>query len=295
MIEALKVFVCVLELESFSRAAEQLYVTQPTVSQQIRNLENDMGTKLLDRTSKYVKATEAGQIVYNKAKQILQTYEEAKDDIGRLHNVVSGALRIGASYSIGESILPKILSEYAIQFPLVDIKATIANTGDILQGVRKHDFEIGLVSEEIQFSDLKTEKLMDDEMVIILPSNHPLAVHEMLAQDHLQDHIWIFREKGSGTRAFTDGLIHDNRIQVKRSYEFSSSQAVKEAVSSGLGIALVSYWIVRKEIVLGDILVRRLKDRKLTRSFYIIHRKELTTTMAVGKLLEQLISFKLSF
>jgi DNA-binding transcriptional LysR family regulator len=93
MIEALKVFVCVLELESFSRAAEQLYVTQPTVSQQIRNLENDMGTKLLDRTSKYVKATEAGQIVYNKAKQILQTYEEAKIDIGRLHNVVSGALR----------------------------------------------------------------------------------------------------------------------------------------------------------------------------------------------------------
>jgi DNA-binding transcriptional LysR family regulator len=154
MIEALKVFVCVLELESFSRAAEQLYVTQPTVSQQIRNLENDMGTKLLDRTSKYVKATEAGQIVYNKAKQILQTYEEVKVDIGRLHNVVSGALRIGASYSIGESILPKILAEYAIQFPLVDIKATIANTGDILQGVRKHDFEIGLVSEEVQFSDL---------------------------------------------------------------------------------------------------------------------------------------------
>jgi DNA-binding transcriptional LysR family regulator len=134
---------------------------------------------------------------------------------------------------------------------------------------------------------------MDDEMVIILPANHPLAVHETLAQDHLQDHIWIFREKGSGTRAFTDGLIHDYRIQVKRSYEFSSSQAVKEAVSSGLGIAVVSYWLVRKEKDLGDILIRRLKDRKLTRSFYIVHRKGLTTTMAVGKLLEQLIMFKL--
>jgi DNA-binding transcriptional LysR family regulator len=128
-----------------------------------------------------------------------------------------------------------------MQFPLVDIKATIANTGDILQGVRKHNFEIGLVSEEVHFSDLKTEKLMDDELVIILPSSHPLAVHEMLEQNHLQDHVWIFREKGSGTRAFTDGMIHDYGIQVKRSYEFSSSQAVKEAVSSGLGIAVVSY------------------------------------------------------
>jgi DNA-binding transcriptional LysR family regulator len=89
-------------------------------------------------------------------------------------------------------------------------------------------------------------------------------------------------------------MIHDYGIQVKRSYEFSSSQAVKEAVSSGLGIAVVSYWIVRRETDLGGgILVRRLKDRKLSRSFYIVHRKELTTTMALGKLLEQLIMFKL--
>jgi LysR family transcriptional regulator, transcriptional activator of the cysJI operon len=118
-------------------------------------------------------------------------------------------------------------------------------------------------------------------------------MHEMLAQEHLQDHIWILREKG--TRAFTDGLIHDYRIQVKRSYEFSSSQAVKEAVSSGLGIAVVSYWLVRKETALRDILVRRLKGRKLTRSFYVVHSKGLTTTMALSKLLEQLILFKLKF
>jgi LysR family transcriptional regulator, transcriptional activator of the cysJI operon len=293
MIEALRVFVCVVETENFSRAAEQLYLTQPTVSQQIRNLENDIGVKLLDRTPKFVRITEAGQILYNKAKLILKFYEDAKAEINHLHNIVSGALHVGASFSIGESILPRMLANFALQYPLVKIKATIANTGEIIQGVRNFAFDVGLVSEHVHFSDLCIQKLMEDEMVVIIPPNHPLSKIPIVRPQDLQDNIWIFRENGSGTRAFADGIIHDFNLKVKQSYEFNSSQAVKEAVSAGLGIAIVSYWIVRKEDSYGDLLVRRLENQKLSRSFYMLYRKEQTATMAQTMFLKQLVQLSI--
>ncbi|WP_163536279.1 LysR family transcriptional regulator [Gracilibacillus sp. YIM 98692] len=281
MIEPLKVFVVVVELESFSKAAEQLYLTQPSVSQQVRNLEKDMGVQLLDRTPKYVKITEAGQIVYKRAKNMIALYEEAKEEIRKLNNEIGGILRIGAGLSIGESILPRMLSSYTKDYPLVDIKTTIENNDSIIKKLRAGDIDIGLISEDVRSSDLITNKLMDDELVIITPTNHPFSKHEFIQNNQLVDQTWILRERGSGTRAYVDQLFAELGLTLKRSFIFNSSQALKEAVSTDLGISIVSKFIIKKDIESGYLNMTRLQNRKLSRSFYIVSLKKQKKTQAL--------------
>jgi DNA-binding transcriptional LysR family regulator len=274
MIEQLRVFVYVAETESFSRAAELLFLTQPTVSQQIRSLEAELGVKLFERTPKYVRITEHGQILFKKAKLILQTFDKAIEELDQLNKVVAGTLKIGASYSIGETFLPRVMSYYAQQYPLVDLRMTVANTSEIINGVRNHLYDVVLISENIEFADLDIHQFMRDELVVIMPVQHPLRDKQNLQTDDLQNQIWVMREKGSGTRAFNDAILHELQIKPLRTYEFSSSQSVKEAVLTGLGVSIVSSWIAKKEESYGELLLRRIADKPMYRNFYVMQRKD---------------------
>ncbi|MBP1989473.1 LysR family transcriptional regulator [Paenibacillus eucommiae] len=291
IVETLRVFVTVAEQKNFSRAAELLNLSQPGVSLQIRNLENEFGAKLMHRSPKLVKLTVAGEILYKRAKVILSLYEEAKEDIHLLRDVVTGSIRIGASFTIGEYILPRLLAEFVHHYPEVDIQVHIGNTEEIAQAVRSNSLDLGLVEGEVSHPDLTVTPYMKDEMTLIVSPEHPLShVSAGKAQAAmLQDQVWILRESGSGTRAFSEQYIQDAGLVMKRSYVFNSSQGVKEAVAAGLGIAILSRLVVRKELEAGEICEIPI-DGKIGRDFSIIQNKDHSAAMAVSVFVERLLA-----
>ena len=167
-------------------------------------------------------------------------YEDAKQEINELHNVVTGTLRIGASFTIGEYLLPKILANYANENPHVEVHTFISNTEDVLQSLRSNQIDIGLVEGQVVYADVDVETFMQDEMKLVVPPNHPLLRTNEINESSLQDQVWVLRESGSGTRAYSDRFIHQHHLKMKRFFTFSSIQSVKEAVSAGLGIAILS-------------------------------------------------------
>ena len=293
MSDPLKIFIAVVEQKNFSRAAEELFLSQPSVSLQIRNLENELGTKLINRSPKNLELTQSGEIFYAYAKKILLLYDKAKEEIDQLSNVVTGGLKIGASNTIGEYILPFVLTEFAAQFPKVGIETSISNTEEISQAVRANHLDLALVEGEVNHSDLIIRPLMEDEIILVAPNQHALARMPIVTADQLQDQVWILRESGSGTRAFSDKLIKDRGIHVKKSYILGSGQAVKQAVIAGLGIALVSGWIVRKELNARELTAIRIKGKRLTRSFSLITSKNREQSKAVEVFTEQLFTHEL--
>ena len=293
IIDPLKIFVAVVEHKNFSRAAEELYLSQSSVSLQIKNLENELGTKLINRSSNHLELTQSGEIFYGYAKNILLLYDKAKEKIDQLSNVVTGGLKVGASYTIGEYILPFVVAEFAAQYPKVKIETSIANTEEIIHAFRANHLDIALVEGEVNHSDFVIHHLMEDEIILVVPNRHVLARLQIVTADNLQDQVWILRESGSGTRAFSDKLIKDRGIQVQKSYIFGSGQAVKQAVIAGLGIALVSSWIVRQELKTRELTAVRIKGKRLTRSFSLIKSKNNELSKAMEAFTEQLFTHEL--
>lgn len=288
--DPLRIFVTVVEHKNFSGAVEELYLSNPNVSIQIQSLEEELGTKLVNYSLKHLELTQAGEIYYGYAKQILLLQDKAKQEIKQLSNVVTGTLKVGASYTIGEYIMPFIVAEFAAQHPKVEIETSIANTEEIIQAVRANHLDIALVEGEVNYSDIEIRPIMEDEIILVVPNQHPLARLPIVTAEHLQDQVWILRESGSGTRSFSDKLIKEWGINVRKSYVFGSGQAVKQAVTAGLGIALVSRWIVRKELTAKELKSIRIKGKRLTRSFSLIGPKKQETSEAMEVFTEQLFA-----
>lgn len=292
IVETLRVFVTVAEQSNFSRAAEMLNLSQPGVSLHIRNLENEFGTKLMHRSPKQVKLTEAGELLYKRAKEILSSYEAAKQDIHRLHDTVTGSLLIGASFTIGEYILPRMIAEFAEQYPQVEISLTIGNSEEIIQAIQENKLDIGLVEGNVALSDLSVTTFMKDELIIVAAAGHPLSLINSMETEFLHDQVWVQRESGSGTRAFSDQFIQQAALKVKRSYIFNSSQGVKEAVAAGLGLAILSRFVVQRELESKDLVEIPLNGIRIERNFSLIRTADSITTMAMDVFAERVHAVK---
>lgn len=290
IVETLHVFITVSELKNFSRAAEVLNLSQPGVSLHIRNLENELGAKLLHRSPKLVKLTEAGEILYKRAKVILALYDEAKQDIFRLHHTVSGSLQVGASFTIGEYILPRLIAEFVDLYPQVDMGVTIGNTEEIVQAVRLNTLDLGLVEGNVSATDLIVTPYMKDEMILVAAADHPLSSLRLVETNLLQNQIWVLRENGSGTREYCEQFIQQSAIHIQRSYVFNSSQGVKEAVAAGLGIAMLSRLVVRKELETGEISEIIIKGSRLDRDFSLIRKQDHAATMSADVFMQKLLA-----
>ncbi|WP_078427122.1 LysR family transcriptional regulator [Alkalihalobacterium alkalinitrilicum] len=272
-IDGLRIFVTVVEQRNFSKAAKILNLSQPNVSLHIRNLENEFGSVLFHRSPKQVKVTEEGEILYVRAKQILSLYDGAKQELNDRKHIVQGTIKIGASFTIGEYILPRILAKFASDNRGVKFEVTVGNTEEVIERIRGNDLEIGLVEGEVPNIDMNVQPFMEDEMIMIAPAHHTLAQLRVVKPEMLQDEVWIWRETGSGTRAYSDRFMNELNLNVKHSFIFSSSQGIKEAVSEGLGIAMISKWTVRKEIQAGTIRKLNINNRKFVRPFSLVQSK----------------------
>jgi len=266
----LLVFIEVVEKKNFSRAAEELHMTQPSVSQQIQILEKNLGTKLLNRTNKFVELTKAGEIVYSHAKEITGLYKRMSTLVDDLIHEANGLLKIGASYTFGEYVLPHILAKCKQQFPNVTPSVQIGNTREIAQAVLMHHIDVGIVEGEYVHQNLFMETVATDELYIMSGVDHPLAKNKVVTYEQLEHETWIVREEGSGTREATDRLFEKLNIRPMKLVEFGSTQLIKEAVEAGLGISYLSDLTVKKEKLLKTIVLLSVEGTPIKRNFSIL-------------------------
>ncbi len=268
---SLMVFVKVVEKQNFSKAANELHMTQPAVSQYIKSLEENLGTRLLERSNKYVRLNQAGELVYSHAKEILALYSKMKTSVDELTTEARGSLSIGASYTFGEYILPRIISTLRKKYPLITPTVKIHNTKQIIELVAAHQIDIGIIEGTFHDEKLYTEAISNDEMLIVSSPLHPQAKKgkgRRIAE--LENETWILREKGSGTRQAAEKLFEMYQMAPKNIMEFGSTQLIKESVEQGLGISLLSSWAIEKERQNDYLDIIPVIELPFKRTFYTV-------------------------
>lgn len=262
---------------SFSEAAEELYLTQPAVTFQIRKLENHYGTPLFYREKNRVSLTEAGEVLFLHAQKILACYEKAERELSQLSGVLQGRLVIGASTTMGEYILPKVLGDFKARYPRIEPFLEIGNSDRILNGVTSRYLDLGILAEKVENRALHQEKILEDELILITPPGHPLSRKKAADVTDLPKHRFIAREKGSGTRKETELCLKKAGLDPRKlrfSMWLGSSEAVKGAVEANLGVSILSRWAIRKELRLGTLRQVPIRKVRIIRDFKLIHYKK---------------------
>jgi DNA-binding transcriptional LysR family regulator len=284
----LKVFCTVAETKSFSKASEIIHLTQPAVSLQIQALEEVYETKLFDRSSSSVTLTPSGEILYKYAKEILTVYARAEKDIGEITGLVKGSISIGASTTIGNYLLPNVISDFKKKNPKIKIHLLVGNTKRVVELLNAGNVDMGMVEGETSRYKIVTEKLITDELSLIVPPYHPWAKKKEVSLTEVMKEPLIFREEGSGTRQviekyFTKRGISTHTMQITTI--LGSTEAIKEAVENGTGVAVVSKWAVRRENRYGSIQNVKFKEGKMLRDFSLVFNRNTVTSYAADEFL----------
>lgn len=290
----LKVFCTVADTKSFSKASEIIHLTQPAVSLQIQALEELYETKLFDRSSSTVALTPAGEILYKYAREILALYSAAEKNIGELTGLVKGSISVGASTTIGNHLLPTVIADFRKTHPKIKIHLSVGNTKRIVEFLNSGNIDIGLVEGDVARQKLIVEKLISDELVVIVPPLHPWAKKKEISIYDATKEPFVLREEGSGTRQILEKYLNKHGISthdMKASMMLGSTEAIKEAVESGIGISIVSRWAARKENKYGSLKLLSLKEEKFFRDFSLVFHKNAIASHAVDEFLTYLKNY----
>ncbi|HZN25554.1 MAG TPA: LysR family transcriptional regulator [Burkholderiales bacterium] len=272
----LQVFYTVAKQLSFTKAAEQLFMTQPAVTFQVKQLEEQFNTRLFERNHGRIALTPAGRLVMDYAERVLTLTEEMDMRVAELTGAVAGPLLLGASTTIAEYILPKILGEFKAEHPEVQTHLTVANSETIVSRVADHALDVGLIESPSYLATLHNEICCEDELVVICAPEHALAKRKTVRAAELASLPWVRREAGSGTREFTDNYLRECGVVPEDLHvmmELGSPEAMKGVVESGIAIAVLSRATITKELVLGSLVAIPLAPR-LIRSLSLVHPKE---------------------
>ncbi|HAK89508.1 MAG: hypothetical protein A2077_07750 [Nitrospirae bacterium GWC2_46_6] len=290
----LKVFCTVAETKSFSKTSEIIHLTQPAVSLQIQALEEIYETKLFDRSSSFINLTPAGEILYRYAKEILALYAETEKEIGKITGLIKGSITIGASTTIGNYVLPSVISDFKKTHPKIKVNALIGNTKRVVDFLNSGIIDLGLVEGETAKHKIKTESIIQDELVFIVPPFHPWAKKKVVSILEITKEPFILREEGSGTRQMIEKylLSHGiNTADMSIALVLGSTESIKQAVENGVGVSIVSKWAARKEVKYGSLKLITPKEEKIYRNFSLIMQKTAVLSHAVDEFLSYLKAY----
>ena len=269
--DALKTFVTLVEIKNFTKTAAILNMSQPNVSLHIKNLEKEFQTTLIERSPKFLKITTTGNLLYDRAKQIITIYEQTKQEILEHHHLIKGELKIGTSFTIGEYILPSILIELQTDFPELEIHVVIGNTEEIVELVKLLDVDIGLIEGQTNEKDLSVHPFMKDELYIVASPTHPLSQKENVTIADLQNQIWVTREVGSGTREYFNHVTSANGLKLKSLLTISSNQGIKETLMNGYGLSLLSQSVIKRDVQHRNLSIIPFKDHSFSRTLSYVY------------------------
>lgn len=269
----IRVFRAVAKHRNFSRAAEELLLTQPAVTQQIKTLEDELGVPLFDRSGGHITLTPGGTALLPFAEKMKTLGEEAVSAIAGAYGQQAGELTIGASQTIGQYLLPTFIAGFVKTHPKIRVKAHGGNTNEILEALVSRDIQLALIEGPEQRKDIHIEPFMEDFMVLVVPAAHEWA-NEEIGLEELKSAPLLMREFGSGSRRVIEQALSTAGLKTKEltiSMELDSTEGLLNAVEAGLGVTFVSRWAVRNQLALGTLKLARVRDLKLSRKFSLAY------------------------
>jgi len=271
----LEIFCKVVELKSFSKAADAVFLTQASVSERIANLEKGVGARLLDRLGRQILPTRAGELLYKHAVLLLDMKRNARMEMENFLGLRQGEIRMGGSTIPGEYILPEVIGRFNEKYPFVSVTLTIADTSEIEDLVHGGDLELGVIGSKSALKDLLHHELWKDELVLAVHRGHRWARKRMTTPDELYKEPVILRESGSGTLKIIEDYLKASGLGGVDSFNtiarLGTSTAVKEAIKSGFGVSILSSRAIKTELEAGLLKTVKIKGLPvMSRSFYLI-------------------------
>jgi DNA-binding transcriptional LysR family regulator len=286
----LKIFVTVYKTRSFTKAAEELYTSQPTVSEHIQNLETRLDCKLFDRLGRSILPTSEAEILYPRAIAILEDLHRLKEEISATRDSVSGELIIGASTIPGTYILPGLAASFKKEFPGISFEIRINDSAKVVEAVAAHELLLGVVGAKIPTAKLQYQPFAEDELILAAASDNPVAAEITIKE--LEKLLFIVRERGSGTRKSTESLLaqqHQTLNQLNICATLGSSAAVKEAIKANLGVSIISRHAIQDELASGKIKEIHIPGLTMKRNFYVVTPARRTLPNHYQELIKRLL------
>ncbi|MBE8595435.1 DNA-binding transcriptional regulator YeiE [Xenorhabdus sp. BG5] len=276
----LEIFAEVLKSGSTTQASQQLALSQSAVSASLTDLEGQLGVQLFDRVGKRLVTNEHGRLLYPKALALL----EQAGEVEQLFKLELGALRLAASSTIGNYMLPEMLARYRQDYPETPLELNISNTGDVIKAVAEFRVDLGLIEGLCHDPELITQPWMKDELIVFSSPESPLLQGELSVEDLIKA-PWILREKGSGTREILDHLLFSQMPRFNIAMELGNSEAIKHAVQYGMGISCLSRRVVQEQLKNGTLSELVIPKLSLNRTLYLIYHRQKHISNALRKLL----------
>jgi len=290
----LEIFCKVVELGSFSKAADVVFLAQASVSERVATLEKLVGAKLLDRLGRQVVPTQAGKLLYKHALLLLEMKRTTSLEMQDFLGIKRGEIYMGGSTIPGEYILPEVIKNFREKYPLLSISLTIGDSNEIERQVLEGNLELGIIGSRSVHRALVRHELWQDELVLAVPTQHRWAKKKDVSIQEISQEPFIMREVGSGTLKIMDDYLRASGIKGMDSLDivarFGTSTAVKEGIKTGLGVSILSARALNTELETGILKALKIKGLSMSRKFYLIHDKRRT----MSPLCQAMIDFLLA-
>jgi LysR family transcriptional regulator, low CO2-responsive transcriptional regulator len=256
------------EALNFSIAAQKLSITQPAVSAQIRNLEEDLGVKLFTRIGKKIALSEAGELLRSYSRRIYRLLDDAESVMNELRLVRRGTLKVGTTPTYAGHIMPPLLSKFQAEFPLVKVILNEGSSLDITKRVAKLEIEVAVVAYPGNLKNVQFDLLGQEDLVLVVSPDHSFASRKSISIKSLAKENFIMREKGSSTRLMMNELFRRHRINPSVVFETSNAEFIKEQVATGMGISFLTRSAVSEELASGRLATAKLQEEELKLEIY---------------------------
>jgi DNA-binding transcriptional LysR family regulator len=268
----LKVFESVARHLNYTRAAEELFLTQPAVSMQVKQLEEHLGVALFEQLGKRIHLTEAGQEVLAYARTVTQQLDELESVLNRIKGLSGGKLRISVA-TTANYFIPTLLGTFSRRYPEVTVSLDVTNREALLQQLSENTVDLVIMGQPPSGLDVEAEAFMENPLIIVAPPEHPLAHQKKIPLKRLQEEVFLVREPGSGTRSAMERFFAEREIHLKTGMEVGSNEAIKQSVQAGLGLGLLSRATIEQELELKRLVVLDVAEFPIMRHWYLVHRR----------------------
>lgn len=287
-ITSLKMFCLVVDEGSISQAARLSFVSQPAVTRQIRQIENFYGALLFDRTEGKLTVTETGRMLYPFAKAIINDFNRSKEVIQQAIGEGNASLRVGASLTIGEYLLPSLLGRFKKQTPEIKVTLAIKNTPSILEDLTNDVIDLALVEGIVEFKHFIVDKFAEDELVLVCSPDHMWRDRQAIHIEELANERMIWRESISGTRLIVENTLREYGVldTIENYMEISSTQAIKSAVEAGLGISILPRLTVARELEQGFLQEMKLQGIVIRRDLWLVKKQQRFTRTSISSFVD---------
>jgi LysR family transcriptional regulator, transcriptional activator of the cysJI operon len=270
----LRVFLSVSKHLNYTRAGEEINLSQPSVSVRIRQLETELRVKLFEQLGKKVVLTDAGQLLVPYANRVMAAVDDAHHAIDELQGLERGSLRIGASTTPGMYLVPQVVARFIRSHPRIDLHLRIKDTREVEDGVLSNEFDFGFVGGHLAAGEVSAVPWLTDELLLVVSPTHRLAGKKTVKKQDLQRERFIVRESGSATRATIVSQLQQANFDLEAVIEMENPESIKKAVQSGLGIAFISKFAIATELTAKTLTAIRVRDLAINRELKIVQRKD---------------------